>query len=53
MDILFKYANLLSSFLILQGTYNVKLTFKNQDDKRLTCVVFPFTIGAKSSVSAI
>ncbi|WJX59067.1 hypothetical protein P8452_44448 [Trifolium repens] len=35
------------------GTYNVKLTFKDQDDKRLTCVVFPFTIGAKSSVSAI
>ncbi|AES99893.1 putative immunoglobulin E-set [Medicago truncatula] len=35
------------------GTYNVKLTFKDQNDKQLTCVVFPFTIGAKSSVSAI
>ncbi|XP_045831805.1 putative phosphatidylglycerol/phosphatidylinositol transfer protein DDB_G0282179 [Trifolium pratense] len=35
------------------GTYNVKLTFKDQSEKRLTCIVFPFTIGAKSSVSAI
>ncbi|KAJ1383716.1 MD-2-related lipid-recognition domain [Sesbania bispinosa] len=35
------------------GTYNVKLTFKNQNDKLLTCITFPFRIGAKSSVSAI
>ncbi|TKY57022.1 phosphatidylglycerol/phosphatidylinositol transfer protein [Spatholobus suberectus] len=35
------------------GTYNVKLTFKDHNDKLLTCIVFPFKIGAKSSVSAI
>lgn len=35
------------------GTYNVKLTFNNQNGEQLTCIVFPFTIGAKSSVSAI
>ncbi|GAU14449.1 hypothetical protein TSUD_249890 [Trifolium subterraneum] len=35
------------------GTYNVKLTFKDQNDKRLTCVVFPFTIGAKSSICVL
>lgn len=39
--------------LLLQGTYNVKLTFNNQNGEQLTCIVFPFTIGAKSSVSAI
>ncbi|KAK7320528.1 hypothetical protein VNO77_30080 [Canavalia gladiata] len=35
------------------GTYNVKLTFKDQTDKHLTCIIFPFKIGAKSSVSAV
>ncbi|XP_020213602.1 putative phosphatidylglycerol/phosphatidylinositol transfer protein DDB_G0282179 [Cajanus cajan] len=35
------------------GTYNVKLTFKDHKEKLLTCIVFPFKIGAKSSVSAI
>ncbi|XP_027333142.1 putative phosphatidylglycerol/phosphatidylinositol transfer protein DDB_G0282179 [Abrus precatorius] len=35
------------------GTYNVNLTFKDQNGKQLTCIVFPFKIGAESSVSAI
>ncbi|KAL9316130.1 hypothetical protein ACSQ67_017131 [Phaseolus vulgaris] len=35
------------------GTYNVKLRFKDHKDKLLTCIIFPFKIGAKSSVSAI
>ncbi|XP_061338228.1 uncharacterized protein LOC133285083 [Gastrolobium bilobum] len=35
------------------GTYNVKLNFKDHNDKQLTCIIFPFKIGAKSSVSAI
>ncbi|CAJ1971148.1 unnamed protein product [Sphenostylis stenocarpa] len=35
------------------GTYNVKLTFKDHQDKLLTCIIFPFKIGVKSSVSAI
>ncbi|XP_058744961.1 uncharacterized protein LOC131617716 [Vicia villosa] len=35
------------------GTYNVKLTFDNKDGGVFTCITFPFTIGAKSSVSAI
>ncbi|KAE9606228.1 hypothetical protein Lal_00024967 [Lupinus albus] len=35
------------------GTYNVKLTFKNQNEKQLSCIIFPFKIGAGSSVSAI
>ncbi|KAK7276533.1 hypothetical protein RIF29_17674 [Crotalaria pallida] len=35
------------------GTYNVKLTFKDQNDKQLSCIIFPFKIGAGSSVSAI
>ncbi|KAI5433662.1 uncharacterized protein LOC127117986 [Lathyrus oleraceus] len=35
------------------GTYNVKLTFDDNDGDQLTCIIFPFTIGAKSSVSAI
>ncbi|KAL5101664.1 hypothetical protein RYX36_005991 [Vicia faba] len=33
------------------GTYNVKLTFDDEGGDQLTCIVFPFTIGAKSSVS--
>nr|AFK38430.1 unknown [Lotus japonicus] len=37
------------------GTYNmnVKLNFKDQKDKQLTCIIFPFKIGPKSSVSAM
>ncbi|KAL2665561.1 hypothetical protein AAZV13_02G230500 [Glycine max] len=35
------------------GTYNVKLNFKDHNDKLLTCIIFPFKIGSKSSVSAI
>ncbi|KAL2316985.1 hypothetical protein Fmac_030861 [Flemingia macrophylla] len=36
------------------GTYNVKLTFKDHKEKLLTCIVFPFKIGAKSAaVSSI
>ncbi|CAK8538498.1 unnamed protein product [Lathyrus sativus] len=34
------------------GTCNVKLTFVDKDGDQLTCIIFPFTIGAKSSISA-
>ncbi|KAK7385837.1 hypothetical protein VNO78_31750 [Psophocarpus tetragonolobus] len=35
------------------GTYNVKLNFKDHNDKILTCITFPFNIGAESSISTI
>ncbi|XP_061338229.1 uncharacterized protein LOC133285084 [Gastrolobium bilobum] len=34
-------------------TINVKLNFKDHNDKLLTCIIFPFKIGAESSASAV
>ncbi|QCE01473.1 Immunoglobulin E-set [Vigna unguiculata] len=32
------------------GTYNVQLTFKDHKEKLLTCIIFPFKIGAISAI---